>query len=34
MMKGEVEATTLTEPYITLAEKNGCRIICSARRAW
>jgi NitT/TauT family transport system substrate-binding protein len=30
MMKGEVEATTLTEPYITLAEKKGCRIICSA----
>jgi len=30
MMKGEVEATTLTEPYLTLAEKNGCRIICSA----
>jgi NitT/TauT family transport system substrate-binding protein len=30
MMKGEIEATTLTEPYITLAEKQGCRIICSA----
>jgi NitT/TauT family transport system substrate-binding protein len=30
MMKGEVEATTLTEPYLTLAEKKGCRIICSA----
>src|SRR5207249_9868150 len=30
MMKGEVEATTLTEPYISLAEKKGCRIICSA----
>jgi len=30
MMKGEIEATTLTEPYLTLAEKNGCRIICSA----
>jgi NitT/TauT family transport system substrate-binding protein len=30
MMSGEVEATTLTEPYITLAEKQGCRIICSA----
>src|SRR3984957_1121125 len=30
MMKGEVEATTLTEPYITLAEKKGCRTICSA----
>ncbi len=30
MMKGEIEATTLTEPYITLAEKKGCRMICSA----
>ena len=30
MMKGEIEATTLTEPYISLAEKKGCRIICSA----
>jgi NitT/TauT family transport system substrate-binding protein len=30
MMKGEIEATTLTEPYITLAEKKSCRIICSA----
>ncbi len=27
---GELEATTLTEPHITLAEKKGCRIICSA----
>ncbi len=30
MMKGDIEATTLTEPYITLAEKKGCRTICSA----
>jgi len=30
MMKGEIEATTLTEPYITLAEKRGCRVICAA----
>ena len=30
MMTGEVDATTLTEPYISLAEKNGCRTICSA----
>jgi NitT/TauT family transport system substrate-binding protein len=30
LMKGEVEATTLTEPHITLAEKKGCRIVCSA----
>jgi len=30
LLAGEVEATTLTEPHITLAEKKGCRIICSA----
>src|SRR6266700_2487346 len=30
MMDGKVEDTTLTEPYITLAEKKGCRVICSA----
>ncbi len=30
LMKGEIEATTLTEPYITFAEKKGCRVICSA----
>jgi NitT/TauT family transport system substrate-binding protein len=30
MMSGEVEATTLTEPYISLAEKRGCRIVASA----
>ena len=30
MMYGEVEATTLTEPYLTLAEKNGCRVVTSA----
>ena len=30
LLKGEVDATTLTEPYITLAEKKGCRTICSA----
>jgi NitT/TauT family transport system substrate-binding protein len=29
-MKGEIDATTLTEPHITLAEKKGCRTICSA----
>ena len=29
MMSGEVEATTLTEPYLTLAEKNGCRVVTS-----
>ena len=26
LMAGEIEATTLTEPYITLAEKKGCRV--------
>ena len=30
MMSGEIEATTLTEPYITLAEKKGCRILTAA----
>lgn len=30
MMRGDIEAATLTEPYISLAEKNGCRVICSA----
>jgi NitT/TauT family transport system substrate-binding protein len=29
-MTGEIEATTLTEPYATLAEKKGCRLICEA----
>jgi NitT/TauT family transport system substrate-binding protein len=30
LLKGEVDAVTLTEPHITLAEKKGCRIVCSA----
>jgi NitT/TauT family transport system substrate-binding protein len=30
ILSGEVEAATLTEPHISLAEKLGCRIICSA----
>jgi NitT/TauT family transport system substrate-binding protein len=30
VLSGEVDAATLTEPHITLAEKKGCRIICSA----
>jgi NitT/TauT family transport system substrate-binding protein len=30
MMSGEIEATTLTEPYLTLAEKKGCRIVASS----
>jgi NitT/TauT family transport system substrate-binding protein len=29
LLREEIEATTLTEPYITLAEKKGCRTICS-----
>ncbi len=30
LLDGEVEATTLTEPHVSLAEKKGCRIVCSA----
>jgi NitT/TauT family transport system substrate-binding protein len=30
LMAGEIDATTLTEPFITLAEKKGCRIVCLA----
>ena len=30
LMDGTVDATTLTEPYITLAEKNGCRNVIGA----
>lgn len=30
MMAGEIDATTLTEPYISLAEKMGCRVIVEA----
>jgi NitT/TauT family transport system substrate-binding protein len=30
LMSGQIEATTLTEPYISLAEKKGCRLIISA----
>jgi NitT/TauT family transport system substrate-binding protein len=30
MMAGEIDATTLTEPYITLAEKKGCRILVAS----
>jgi hypothetical protein len=29
-MRGEIEATTLTEPYISLAEKKGCRLVVAA----
>ena len=30
LMKGELEATTVVEPYITVAQKAGCRIIAQA----
>ena len=30
LMSGEIEATTLTEPYASLAEKKGCRLVISA----
>jgi NitT/TauT family transport system substrate-binding protein len=30
LMKGEIEATTMTEPYVTLAEKHGCRAVCTS----
>jgi NitT/TauT family transport system substrate-binding protein len=30
LLAGEIAATTLTEPYITLAEKTDCRIIAEA----
>jgi NitT/TauT family transport system substrate-binding protein len=30
LLEGEVDAVTLTEPHVTLAEKKGCRIVCSA----
>ena len=30
LMDGVIEATTLTEPYITLAEKKGCRPVVAA----
>src|SRR5437660_4913829 len=30
MLGGVIEATTLTEPYVTLAEKKGCRLVCEA----
>jgi NitT/TauT family transport system substrate-binding protein len=30
LLDGEIDATTLTEPHLTLAEKKGCRILCSA----
>ena len=30
LLAGEVDATTLTEPYISLAEREGCRVILLA----
>ncbi len=30
LMSGEIDATPLTEPYISVAEKAGCRIVASA----
>jgi NitT/TauT family transport system substrate-binding protein len=30
LLNGEVDAVTLTEPHVTLAEKKGCRIVCEA----
>jgi NitT/TauT family transport system substrate-binding protein len=30
LLKGAIEATTMTEPYVSLAEKQGCRVICTA----
>ena len=30
LLDGEIDATTLTEPHVTLAEKKGCRIISEA----
>ncbi len=30
LMSGEIDATMLTEPYITVAEKAGCRIVAAA----
>src|SRR5712691_9358514 len=30
LLNGEIDATTVVEPYITLAEKEGCRVILLA----
>ncbi|HLH97070.1 MAG TPA: hypothetical protein VKW08_18320 [Xanthobacteraceae bacterium] len=30
LLHGKVDAVSLTEPHVTLAEKKGCRIVCSA----
>src|SRR5262245_38370537 len=30
LLNGDIDAATLTEPHVALAEKKGCRIICEA----
>src|SRR5262245_39908225 len=30
LLRRQVDAVTLTEPHVTLAEKKGCRVLCSA----
>src|SRR5262249_56505376 len=30
LTKGEIDATTMTEPYVSLAEKKGYRVVCTA----
>jgi NitT/TauT family transport system substrate-binding protein len=30
LANGEIDATTLTEPYVSLAEKKGYRVVCTA----
>jgi NitT/TauT family transport system substrate-binding protein len=30
LMNGTIDATTLTEPYLSLAEKKGCRLVIAA----
>jgi NitT/TauT family transport system substrate-binding protein len=30
LLNGEIDAATLTEPHVSLAEKKGCRIVCEA----
>ena len=30
LLNGEVDAVTLTEPHVSLAEKKGCRVVCES----
>ncbi|MBX9773716.1 MAG: hypothetical protein K2Y71_04810 [Xanthobacteraceae bacterium] len=30
VLRGEIDAATLTEPHVSLAEQKGCRIVCEA----